>query len=31
MDAARLLRRLRDAGFWVKANGEALMVVSPTV
>lgn len=26
MDAARLLRRLRDAGFRVKANGEDLMV-----
>lgn len=26
MDASRLLRRLRDAGFRVKANGEALMV-----
>lgn len=26
MDAARLLRRLRDAGFRVKANGESLKV-----
>lgn len=26
MDAARLLRRLRDAGFRVKTNGAALMV-----